>query len=400
MLSSQVLARLRELNRRPLPPRALRGAANNAAETAPAEPQTAEFAVTTAPTRPPSGAAQAPHPPSAGHSRADWETEEVRETPWGPHWVGEIRVSQLWPDCDSLVTRGCSQWKQRFAELANTESSPPRAHKPQAANKAAGHRPFHQELRTLGSHFPSAAIYLDLETCGFAGTAVFLAGVIHQADPSDPASLTLTQLLARNYAEEKAMLQSLWDLTAGKRVLVTFNGKSFDWPVVHDRSTLHHLGQDPRFLRPPAGRGAAPEFSAAEAESPTVSSVPWDRQTPRPDPIHCDLLHHCRRRWRHRLPNCKLQTLEQYLCGRKRSGDVPGSMIPQVYHQYVQTGEFHEMRTVLRHNALDLVTLLQLSICISAPEPLEPAEECEPPETGSEAQRIADDQGPRPRWAT
>ena len=56
----------------------------------------------------------------------------------------------------------------------------------------------------------------------------------------------LSQLLARNYAEEKPLLQTLWNIAADKRVLVTFNGKSFDWPMVHDRSTLHHLGQDPR----------------------------------------------------------------------------------------------------------------------------------------------------------
>ena len=57
-------------------------------------------------------------------------------------------------------------------------------------------------------------------------------------------SSLLSQLLARNYAEEKAMLQTLWSIVAEKRVLATFNGKSFDWPMVHDRSTLHHLGCD------------------------------------------------------------------------------------------------------------------------------------------------------------
>ena len=111
--------------------------------------------------------------------------------------------------------------------------------------------------------------------------------------------------------------------------MVTFNGKSFDWPQVTDRSTLYHLGQEP----------------AARHEL-----------------IHVDLLHHARRRWRRELPNCKLQTLERYICGRRRSGDIPGRDIPRAYHNYVRTGDATEMRSILHHNALDLITLLQLAL--------------------------------------
>jgi uncharacterized protein YprB with RNaseH-like and TPR domain len=81
--------------------------------------------------------------------------------------------------------------------------------------------------------------------------------------------------------------------------------------------------------------------------------------------VHCDLLHHARRRWRERLPNCKLQTLEQAICGRRRRGDIPGRAIPLAYHEFVRTGDAWQMRNVLHHNALDLVTLLQLSICVA-----------------------------------
>ena len=102
------------------------------------------------------------------------------------------------------------------------------------------------ELDALLHAFPEQAVYLDLETCGFAGSMVFLIGLIHQ----QAGRLVLSQLLARNYAEEKPMLQTLWTIAAGKRVLATFNGKSFDWPMVHDRSTVHHLGHDAR-----TGRG-------------------------------------------------------------------------------------------------------------------------------------------------
>jgi uncharacterized protein YprB with RNaseH-like and TPR domain len=180
----------------------------------------------------------------------------------------------------------------------------------------------HPDLAALTRSFPDSTLFLDLETCGLAGSAIFLVGVIQgTAD-----GLVISQLLARNYAEEKAILCSLWRLIACQSVLVSFNGKSFDWPMVQDRTTLHRLDR-----------------------SATV------------DLLHCDLLHHARRRWKGRLRDCKLQTLEQFVCGRRRRGDIPGRDVPRAYHQYVRSGDAWEMRSVLHHNALDLVTLLELS---------------------------------------
>ena len=71
--------------------------------------------------------------------------------------------------------------------------------------------------------------------------------------------------------------------------------------------------------------------------------------------IHCDLLHHARRRWRMRLPNCKLQTLERFVCRRLRRDDIAGSQIPQEYHQFVRTGDARQLCSILQHNALDLL---------------------------------------------
>jgi uncharacterized protein YprB with RNaseH-like and TPR domain len=150
---------------------------------------------------------------------------------------------------------------------------------------------------------------------------VFLAGLVHW----DQEQLMLSQLWARNYAEEKAMLQSLRSMITDHHVMITFNGKSFDWPQVLDRSTLHHLGPPPR-------------------------------------PRHIDLLHLARRRWRHQLPNCRLQTLERYVCGRHRTDEISGSQIPQAYHDYVRSGRTDKVGSILHHNALDLITLLQLAL--------------------------------------
>jgi uncharacterized protein YprB with RNaseH-like and TPR domain len=86
------------------------------------------------------------------------------------------------------------------------------------------------------------------------------------------------------------------------------------------------------------------------------------------DRPHLDLLHHARRRWRDVLPDCRLQTLEWRVCGRRRSGDIPGEEIPEVYHRFVRTGDSRDIVSVFHHNALDLVTLADLAVALTAPE--------------------------------
>ena len=77
---------------------------------------------------------------------------------------------------------------------------------------------------------------------------------------------------------------------------------------------------------------------------------------------HCDLLHHARHTWHGRLPNCKLQTLERYLCGRNRVGDIPGQEIPLAFHDFVRTNDGWLMKSILHHNALGLVTSLEVAL--------------------------------------
>jgi uncharacterized protein YprB with RNaseH-like and TPR domain len=202
----------------------------------------------------------------------------------------------------------------------------------------------HHELTALAGAFPREALFLDLETCGFAGSMVFLAGLVWHDD-----GLVVDQLLARNYAEERALLETLWCIAARNRVLVTFNGKSFDWPMVHDRSTRHHLGRD---TRSQASRAATWDFTSGGS---------MGRDDARPQLAHCDLLHHARRRWKRQLPNCRLQTLEWHVCRRVRHDDLPGALVPAAYHDYVRTGQTHRIGPILQHNALDLVTLAHLA---------------------------------------
>ncbi len=199
----------------------------------------------------------------------------------------------------------------------------------------------HDELTALAEHFPSRSLFLDLETCGFAGSTVFLVGMVRESD----GALVLDQLLARDYGEERAVLETLWQTVEKHQVLVTFNGKSFDWPMVRDRSTRHRLEQ--------SGRDKA-------RESGTKGCLG------RNDLVHCDLLHHARRRWKRLLPNCRLQTLERYVCNRWRRNDLPGDQVPAAYHEFVRSGHTEKIGPILHHNRLDLVTLVQIGLRLAS----------------------------------
>jgi uncharacterized protein YprB with RNaseH-like and TPR domain len=172
---------------------------------------------------------------------------------------------------------------------------------------------------------PDRALFIDTETTGLAGNMVFLLGAMRVAGDD----IVLTQVLARDYREEPALLEAWRDMVAKAEILVSFNGKAFDVPILRDRLGLHRL------------------------EAPRV-------------PLHIDLLHHARRRWRTVLPDCRLQTIEWQLCGRHRVGDIPGEEIPAAYHHFVRTGDARDMLTVLHHNALDLITLADIALALTS----------------------------------
>lgn len=164
---------------------------------------------------------------------------------------------------------------------------------------------------------------IDTETAGFHGRPLFMVGMVrHLGD-----ELVLTQYFARSYAEEAGLLDKFAEVLPEVNLLISFNGKAFDWPFVRDRMVYHRLACEPRF-------------------------------------DHLDLLHPSRRRWRSELPNCKLQTLERYLCGRWRSGDIPGEEIPQRYHDFVREQDARLVAPIFHHNRLDLITMTELLIAL------------------------------------
>ena len=211
---------------------------------------------------------------------------------------------------------------------------------------------FHPELDSFARSFPLRALFLDLETCGLSGAPLFLIGLLRHLD----GELVVEQLLAREYAEEPAVLAHLWGLLPNYDVLVTFNGKSFDWPFVLDRTTAHRLSF-------PVQIADSSPRSAAGSRRPAGATRTRQRGVP---PTHLDLLPLARRFWKTQLnlPNCRLQTLEVALCRRYRSGDIPGHLIPDAYHRFVRSGHAHQLGDILQHNALDLVTLAQLALML------------------------------------
>lgn len=174
---------------------------------------------------------------------------------------------------------------------------------------------------------PQRTLVMDIETGGFSGTPVFLIGVV----ALDRRPLCVEQWLACDYPEEEAILHRLARRARKRDTWVTFNGKAFDAPFVLDRAAIYGIE-----LRPPR--------------------------------VHVDLLHAARRRWRRKLPDCRLETLERRVLKRTRMGDVPSCDVPDLFHHFVRTRNAGPLAPVLEHNQLDLVSSTELLLELARPE--------------------------------
>jgi uncharacterized protein YprB with RNaseH-like and TPR domain len=171
-------------------------------------------------------------------------------------------------------------------------------------------------------------LFLDTETTGLAGgtgTYAFLVGLAWW----DADGLEVEQLLMRDFSEEHSVLYELALRAAERPVLVTFNGKTFDWPLLENRFTMT--------------RSIPPPKLAA----------------------HLDLLHPARALWKLRLGSVRLAELERKVLdparlGWTRDDDVPSSLIPQFYFDYLRGGPPGPLAGVVRHNQMDLRGLAAL----------------------------------------
>jgi uncharacterized protein YprB with RNaseH-like and TPR domain len=175
---------------------------------------------------------------------------------------------------------------------------------------------------------PEKWLFLDTETTGLAGgtgTYAFLIGLAWW----DAGGLQVEQFFMRDFAEEHSLLQELTQRIAERPVLVTFNGKSFDWPLLESRFTMT------RSI-------AVPKLAA-----------------------HLDLLHPARALWKLRLGSVRLVELERHILdapslGWHRENDVSSALIPQFYFDYLRGGPAEPLAGVVRHNQMDLRGLAAL----------------------------------------
>ncbi|MGI6359262.1 MAG: ribonuclease H-like domain-containing protein [Bacillota bacterium] len=166
--------------------------------------------------------------------------------------------------------------------------------------------------------------FIDTETTGLStgtGTYVILLGI----GTIFEGSLRVRQYFLPEPAAEDAFWQQVLPELQPFPVLCTFNGKSYDLPLINTRLTLMRL--------PPL----APQ-------------------------AHLDLLYPARRLWRRILPSCALQSLEQHRLHSQREDDLPGALIPSIYYDYLKTGDRKLLQGIFLHNRRDVFSLMELAL--------------------------------------
>jgi hypothetical protein len=170
-------------------------------------------------------------------------------------------------------------------------------------------------------------VCLDTETTGLgtgSGTIAFLVGIGRW----DGAAFRVRQLVLPDHADEPALLSALEAEIPADAWLVTYNGRSFDWPLIEARFRLH-------------------------------------RRSPPPLAGHLDLLPIARQLWKHRLPDARLASVEAGVAGVQRHEDLPGALIPERFFAWLRTGRAGLLADVLDHNREDVVSLGRLLVRMS-----------------------------------
>ncbi len=176
----------------------------------------------------------------------------------------------------------------------------------------------------LANIHPDAFAFLDTETTGLAGgtgTYAFLVGVGRY----DGEVFHLVQFFMRDPIEESALLAGLTEFLHPSQALVTFNGKTYDVPLLNARYVTN------------------------------------DKISPLTSAAHLDLLPLARRLWRDRLSSRALGQLEEHILDAMRTQeDVPGWLIPSLYFDYLRSGDARPLKSVFYHNAMDILSMAAL----------------------------------------
>jgi uncharacterized protein YprB with RNaseH-like and TPR domain len=169
------------------------------------------------------------------------------------------------------------------------------------------------------ARFMEDVLVLDLETTGLGrgGTIAIMIGVGYY----EQGEFIVEQVFLPDPDAEEHSLGRLCELIETHSLLITFNGKTFDVPVLESRLIYHQIWLNMRQME------------------------------------HLDLLHLARRLWKHKLPSCALETIEYYVLGhiRDKELDIEGRDIPQSYFHYLMTGEAEMIKRVFIHNHHDIL---------------------------------------------
>ena len=165
---------------------------------------------------------------------------------------------------------------------------------------------------------PRRVLFLDTETTGLFGANVqaFLVGLGYYTN----SGFCVRQLLMRNLASEEALLQKLDEIFQNFDVIVTFNGKSYDIPLIQTRMLYCRM------------HGSVPD-------------------------THIDLIHPARRIYKLRIESCRLSNIEDKIFHAGRSDDIDGAEIPGRYFRYIRTGDESLLSDILEHNRQDIVSM-------------------------------------------
>ncbi len=174
-------------------------------------------------------------------------------------------------------------------------------------------------------------IFFDLETTGLsggAGTYPFLLGFGF----FEKNVFVVWQYFLPDFGREYLFFKDLQPLLESRSVLISYNGKSYDLPLLKTRAILNRLPIDFERFK------------------------------------HIDLLHLVRRVWRDSQDNCDLGSVESKQLNITRQNDIPGYAIPAAYTRFIYSGVVHEMLQVIEHNYQDIVTLQKLIARLSSIE--------------------------------
>jgi len=171
------------------------------------------------------------------------------------------------------------------------------------------------------------SLFFDTETTGLAGgsgTYIFLTGLGY----FENNRFIIKQFFLRDFPDEPTVLHLIHEIFKRFNGIISFNGKSFDWPLLQTRFIYHRIRNE------------------------------------LVDPPHLDLLHAARRIWKYRLKDCSLGNLENEIMNIRRNDDIPSFLIPQLYFEYLRTKNAQRLKQIFYHNEMDILSLVSLTILL------------------------------------